>query len=130
MNIRTILLLPHADARERLLAPGAPVWDSMMGRFGWTVDDRHVCMPTADGDLSAEWDVDDCVHLVLARDGAVVPEGADRLARIRSFGRDETEAAFRDALKGYPGSITAIRRWFGVLGTLVLLDADGKDVSP
>lgn len=149
--ISTILLRPHADTRERLLAPHAPVWIPAEpeidepAEFGTTVDRAT---PGIDDDengddelgerIKVSWpslgvcdSVASALYLVLARDGAVVPEGVDRLARIRSFDRDETETAFRAALAGTPGSINALRRWFGVLGTLLLLlDSSGSEVSP
>lgn len=79
--ISTILLRPHAGARERLLAPGAPVWVTGARReVGWTVTNR----PTVAFESGTYYDLSDyhTPHLVLARDGAEVYEGTDRLRRV------------------------------------------------
>lgn len=126
--ISTILLLPHADTRERLLAPGSigairspstgQVWFGPLvadddGRPCVWIGALHVLNAPALGG-----------YLVLARDGAVVPEGVDRLCRVMQWDRGVMETRLGGLLAGERGSIS-----WRTPGTIVLLDADGKEVS-
>ncbi len=74
--VRTILLLPHESTRAALLAPGAPMYDAGLRRFGWAIPGGWSSGDGVDQVLDA-----DC-HIVLARDGAEVYEGTDRLRRV------------------------------------------------
>lgn len=153
--IAHILLLPHESTRAALLAPGAPVWiDADSGEpaeFGWVVDPTT---PAFDDDvpdvvdgygqrIKASWpslgvgsSAVSMLHLVLARDGDVVPEGVDRLVRAERaacpesgwwFGPD-LEDALRQIMAGTaPVPVPAAAF---PLGTIVLLDGSGKEVSP
>lgn len=79
--IRHILLLPHESTRAVLLAPGAPVAADLGGwTFGWTVPENRVIQD--DGDVGDADSVRRPRHLVLARDGAEVYEGTNRLRRV------------------------------------------------
>ena len=142
--IATILLLPHAEHRERLLAPGAPVYDKVLRVWGWAV-------PTPSGspapygwiDNDADTlglrrfppDSDTC--LVLARESAEVYEGIDRAGRVlweQRIRAATLELEVRIVLGREPGldveiALERLRQIVAPLGTLVLLDADGKDVS-
>lgn len=134
--ISTILLLPHAATRERLLAPGAPVYDDVCRAYGWTIpggwttgeDVEHYDAPP----LSRTLDVDGDCHLVLARDGAVVPEGVDRLARVSGEPRTDIEDDTTDILEARTDgmmrrrAISYLVRHVASLGELVLLDAAGE----
>lgn len=123
--IATILLLPHAETRERLLAPGAPVYDDLCRAFGWTIPggwttgedvEMHDAPP-----LATTLDVDGDCHIVLARSGAVVLEGVDRLARVLGVSPEAVEDRVQAMFSGARlGSLAAG-------GTVVLLDADGNE---
>lgn len=135
--IAHILLLPHAEHRERLLAPGAPVW-SPPRDFGWTL-----FAPDEDGDARSywygvadtAWTSGDETHIVLARDGAIVPEGVDRLVRAERAARPsggwwygpDLEDALRQIMEGKASGADAAAAF--PLGTLLLLDADGRIVE-
>ena len=128
--ISTILLLPHAETRERLLAPGAPVAyrDAMFWYFGWGVIGCNgtpgVSWPDI-GDVPLF--ADDQDHLVLARSGAVVPEGVDRLRRVigaeKSVGfliPPEVPTELHEAYR-----LARYAEWAG-LGSPVYLDSEGN----
>lgn len=146
MNIKTILLLPHAGHRDRVLAPHAPScrrvapgsllsWGTLVGEPG---DVRHHVAH------AGSCPVDQCVHLPLARDGAEVCEGTDRAGRVLGVLVIGLEVRVRAASMAFeialllglkPGmeratALDRLRSIVAPLGTLVLLDADGKDVSP
>ncbi len=130
--ISTILLLPHAETRERLLAPGAPVAvrGYCLRDYGWalgaTVRQSVYHSPEYGVCESAK---DDKVYLVLARSGAVVPEGADRLARATGLSAAVIERAlFLLWARGPVDDVVA--RTIAPLGTLLLLDAEGNVVTP
>lgn len=131
--ISTILLLPHADTRERLLAPGVPVYIKMLRRFGWSVPDGWVdeAGPPRVRGLFDDWGC----HLVLARSGARAYEGIDRVTRVADLPRADVEVSVADAI-GAPGVGAVLRQALSQLsltvkglGTLVLLDADNNEVS-
>lgn len=65
--------------------------------------------------------------LVLARDGKVVPEGADRLGRVLGAlpTRTEVQRGFVDVLAGDRRAVARQRQVVAHLGTLLLLDAEG-----
>lgn len=145
----TILLLPHPEHRERLLAPGAPVrvtsaphnHASATGDEGWV-------FATEDGRLWVGWtegywaddvtviDPDEYgLALVLARDGAVVPEGVDRLSRVSGWAREPIEAKIRTLLgcplEGEPALARTFDSNDGIdeQGSFVLLDERGEVVG-
>ena len=137
--ISTILLLPHAETRERLLAPGAPVAyrDAMFWYFGWGVIGCNgtpgVSWPDI-GDVPLF--ADDQDHLVLARSGAVVPEGVDRLCRVEReaqpangwWATHDLEDALRNIMAGTAPNPVPPEAF--PLGTLLLLDSEGNVVTP
>lgn len=141
--IATILLLPNADTRERLMAPGAPICccAPKVFAFGWACGSGQCHWDDEPGVLTP--DLDDvgitqplCVHLVLARDGAVVPEGVDRLCRVERSTPDcpfwdpfRLEEALTALLSGEHPPLAAVRALFP-LGTLLLLDSSGSEVPP
>ena len=148
--IAHILLLPHESTRSALLAPGAPVWIAEEldepAEFGWTVDpDTRPNDDTDDPDESdtrprtlVAWPsvgvtgaVSSSLHLVLARDGAVVPEGVDRLCRVEwAAGIPAwTPGQLESALKAILSEPTVVAQGAFPLGTLVLLDAEGREVA-
>lgn len=135
MTIAHILLLPHESTRAALLAPGAPVCcrsPAWVFAFGWSCGGGFAHWED-DGDTTLEsaGDWPDC-HLVLARDGAVVLEGSDRFARTRDWNAGEVEGAIRLALRLAINSavhLNALRKYTSAVGTLVLIDADGREVS-
>lgn len=141
MPVRTILLIPD-DAREGLLDPGAPIccWTPKVFAFGWACgsgqchwdDEPGVLTPDLDG-VGITQPL--CIHLVLARAGAVVPEGVDRLCRVERSTPDcpfwepfRLEGALTALLSGEHPPLVAARALFP-LGTLVLLDENGAEVS-
>jgi hypothetical protein len=122
--IAHILLLPHEPTRAALLAPGAPVYDAGLRRFGWGVHDERLCYD----DDSDDGAVDAYSCLVLARDGAVVPEGVDRIARVTGLSAAVIERAlFLLWARGPLDDVVA--RTIAAVGTLLLLDAEGREVS-
>lgn len=134
--ISTILLRPH-DPGERLLSPGAPVayCTGKFWHYGWTAFcavGRVVIYESAiDGDLPL---VSDGTCLVLARDGAVVPEGEDRLKRM--MGRPSSidfvlwvMLARNSEQKSWTMAVERLRQFVAPFGTLLLLDANGAEVS-
>lgn len=130
--IFTILLLPHAGTRERLLAQYAPSAYRLPEKpeAGWvfgTVVAGGLHYADDDG-----WETDPTngwsEHaLVLARSGAVVPEGSDRLFRVA-----DVSVPFDDALlaviNGGAWDVSNLVAVLAPLGTLLLLDADGREV--
>lgn len=155
--IATILLLPNADTRERLLAPGAPVWvgadpldPSPDAEFGWAVgrdvpqsdglgeSDHMDCVPVAWASIGVGHADPTRLHLVLARDGAIVPEGVDRLCHVDPGYRPWDPSALTNYLRALLSGEKTYRHGdrgqcgtlFGDLGTLILLDSSGSEVSP
>jgi len=128
--ISTILLLPHAETRERLLAPGAPVYDKVTQDDGWTVPGGYVQGSARTSGYVYPLDADTC--LVLARSGAVVPEGVDRLCRVEReaqpangwWATHDLEDALRNIMAGTAPNPVPPEAF--PLGTLLLLDSEGN----
>lgn len=132
--IRHILLLPHRDTRAALLAPGAPVccWvrDGKVCVYGWVGPKTRVAWEDGwdDGeDISAFGLIGGCC-LVLARDGAVVPEGVDRAHRVT--GRRLGPSVVHVLADSHGAWIAALRAEVAPFGTPVLLDESGTEVTP
>ncbi len=130
-----IVLIPHAALRDQLLAPHVPgayrlpekpeagwvLGTIVAGGMHYAEDDGWITDPAAGWSEHA---------LVLARDGAVVPEGVDRLCHVDPGYRpwDPTsltrylraliagESTYTDGSQGQCGSL------FGEIGALVLID--------
>ncbi len=146
--IAHILLLPHESTRAALLAPGAPVWiPAGLGEdaeFGWSVGrdvpqsdgvgegaEHLECVPVAWASVGVGHADPAMLHLVLARDGAVVPEGSDRLARVSPATGPMADRLIRRLLGE---SVWGVRTDYAMhllslAGTLLLLDADGREVA-
>lgn len=133
-NIQTILLLPHAGLRDRVLAPHAPScrrvapgrtlsWGTLVGEPG---DVRHHAH-------AGSCPVDDHVYLPLFHDGTVVSSGVMRAWFEADNVLYDEQNGLSDALYGSVDDlIAAVSSWRRdgcLLGTLLLLDADGKEVS-
>lgn len=111
-----IVVSPMPDQRDALLAPHAPSyrvyppypgsWGTLVGEPG---DVRHAIH------LGGSCPVDAHVHLVLARDHAVVPAGVFRLwwvlresgVSVVSF--DSLLGMVTDALRGHPEALASLR---------------------
>jgi len=124
MDIRAVLLVPEEGDLHGLLREGPcgarppMVWEYQMGQ------ERRWIMPR----YADEWEAYATGRraLVLARDGEVVTEGVD--AALRAHSRccipGEADSDIRRVLKGLPA-----KAWLLRLGTIVLLDADGREVT-
>lgn len=125
MPVTTILLLPHPEHRERLLAPGAPICVRRAPGydFGW-ITRTDMTVGYEDGAYYPLRDYQ-TAHLVLARDGAVVPEGVDRLARVTGWNPSDVESCVTILLT----SGRRCARWAEPPGSLVLLDERGEVVG-
>lgn len=154
LPVRTILLLPDAGTRVEILAPHAPVWIGAEpiidepAEFGTTVDPATPVVDDYDDSddsdprdrIKVSWpslgvcgSVVAALYLVLARDGAVVPEGVMRAwYEADDVGYDESNG-LSDALYGgidvLVSAVSSWRRRGLPLGTLVLLDENGVEVS-
>ena len=138
--IATILLLPHAETRERLLAPGVLMAEpaDRVWLTSWSC--RKWGETVALGEDGVLRPVPEKAHLVLARSGAEVYEGTDRAGRVSGALVHGVEARVRAAslsfevavLLGHEPSMNrtvAMERLRSIvtpLGDLLLLDEKGE----
>ena len=130
-RVVTILLLPHDAHRTALLAPGV-LLRSQNRRYGWVATVQGTpWLVFDDGEAGRRPGGRERDHLVLARDRAVVLEGVDRLGRHMY---DVHVQACVEALlgveqvHGYVDRNEALEV-LGRLGTIVLIDAEGREVT-
>lgn len=138
-EVRTILLLPHADRWERMLDPGVMIY-STLKRIGWVATCKGkpwVLFDDAGSDPGG-WPVSALPgrppevgdRLVLALDGAVVTAGPDRLSRLIGVGLGLDEIVRKALGQVHPsytpdelqGMRNALENTVGSLGRVVYLD--------
>ena len=123
-EIKAVLLVPEPGDPHGLLAEGPCGARPPMAthyRRGWR---GGKLVPSC-----AEDHADTFTYaLVLAWDGEPVPEGVDRLARAGWWAdrHQKIHDVVRDLLRGNRRHLRLIRS----KGTLVLLDAEGREVTP
>lgn len=122
--IVSVLLIPAAGDPQQLLREGPcgarPPMATVYRYRGWLNNDlSDWTIEKIDPEYVIETQSEQA--LVLAWKGEVVPEGCDRAYRAAG---DRPERYHRMSEMPDAG------RWFGSLGTIVLLDADGREVTP
>jgi len=119
-KIKHVLLIPEAGNPHGLLQEGPcgarpPMASPYEGKFEAHTSDWAPCWP---GETA----------LVLAWDGEPVAEGLDRLGRAENVTREWVSKVVGFALGWWPDDVDALTDP-DLPGTLVLLDAEGREVS-